>query len=217
MRAQRLMAVATVLAVWAVGMNVAISNDVERPRLESDLDALRQAAANNSGDPVRGKLIFFSTNAQCAPCHKVNGQGGDVGPDLSQIGGKFDRTHLIESILDPSVEILQGYQATIIESTSGRVWTGIVKSESAAAVTLMDAEGKQITIPVRDIESRAPSKVSLMPAGLADGMTPAEFTDLIAYLESLRTGRKPTPGEGVAGTLTLPPGFQAEVVATGFT
>src|SRR5437870_3032528 len=175
MRAQRLMAVATVLAVWAVGMNVAISNNAERPRLESDLDALRQAAANNSGDPVRGKLIFFSTNAQCAPCHKVHGQGADVGPDLSQIGGKFDRTHLIESILDPSAEIPQGYRSTVIETKSGRVLTGIIKSESAAAVTLVDAEAKQITIPLADIESRAVSKVSLMPAALVDGMTPAQF------------------------------------------
>src|SRR5205823_5731031 len=142
-----------------------------------------QAAMNDGGNPDRGKKIFLSAKAQCTPCHKVHGQGGDVGPDLSQIGGKFDRTHLVESILDPSAEILQGYQATIIECKSGRVLTGIVKLESATAVTLVDAEAKQITIPVRDIESRAASKVSLMPAGLADHMSPSEFTDLIAYLE----------------------------------
>src|SRR5262249_20062058 len=155
--------------------------------------------------------------AKCASCHKVHGQGGDVGPDLSQVGGKFDRTHLIESILDPSAEILQGYQATILTTKSGRVFTGIVQSESAAAITLRDAEGKHITTALRHIESSTVSKTSLMPAGLADGMTPAEFTDLIAYLASLRTGRAPTPGEGVTGPLTLPPGFQADVVATGFT
>jgi putative heme-binding domain-containing protein len=172
---------------------------------------------NKGGDSARGKIVFLSAKAQCAPCHKVDGQGGDVGPDLSQIGGKFDRTHLIESILDPSAEILQGYQATVIEDKSGRVAKGIVKSESAGAITLMNAEGKQITIPVRDIESRSASKVSLMPTGLADNMTSGEFTDLIAYLESLRSGPKPTPGEGVTGTLTLPPGFVVEVVATGFT
>src|SRR5436309_13264957 len=79
----------------------------------------------------------------------------------------------------------------------------------------MNAEEKQLTIPVRDIESRVASKVSLMPAGLADGLSPAEFTDLIAYLESLRTGPTPTPGQGVSGPLLLPPGFTADVVATG--
>ena len=143
--------------------------------------------------------------------------GGDVGPDLSQIGGKFDRTHLIESILDPSSEIVQGFQATIVETKSGRSIIGIVKSESETAVTLMDADGKTIKVAVRDIEVRELSKRSLMPVGLADGMTPAEFTHLIAYLESLNTGRRPTPGEGTSGALVLPQGFKAEVVATGLT
>src|SRR5262249_48318677 len=143
--------------------------------------------------------------------------GGDVGPDLSQIGGKFDRTHLIESILDPSAEIQQGYQATTIEVKSGRVLTGIVKSESAAALTLIDVDGKHIVIPQSEIESRTASKVSLMPAGIAEAMPRGEFIDLIAYLESLRTGRQPTPGEGVRGALTLRPGFTAKVVTTGLT
>jgi putative heme-binding domain-containing protein len=172
---------------------------------------------NQGGDAKRGEAVYLSAAAKCAACHKVRGQGADVGPDLSQIGGKFDRTHLIESILDPSAEIPQGYHATVIATHSGLVFTGIVKSESATAVTLLDAEGKLLTIPLRDIESREVSKVSLMPTGLADGMTPGEFTDLIAYLGSLRTGRSPTPGEGVTAPLTLPPGFKVEVVATGLT
>jgi putative heme-binding domain-containing protein len=189
--------------------------DVARPK--TDPYALRQAAMNNGGNAQRGKAVFASALAKCVTCHKVHGQGGAVGPDLSQIGGKFDRTHLIESILDPSAQISEGFHVTTIESTSGRVFTGIVKAESSTALTLLDAEGKQIIIPLRDIASRAVSKVSLMPAGLADTMTPAEFTDLIAYLEALRTGRRPTPGEGITGALTLPAGFKAEVVATGFT
>lgn len=179
-------------------------------------DALRRAAMNSGGDPKRGKMIFLSEKAKCAACHKVRSQGGDIGPDLSQIGGKFDRTHLIESILDPSAEILQGYHATVLTTKSGRVLTGIVKTESAAAIALVDAEGKTHTVSRDDIESREISKVSLMPAGFGEGITPAEFTDLIAYLMALRTGREPTPGEGSSGTLTLPQGFKADVVAGGF-
>ncbi len=72
-------------------------------------------------------------------------------------------------------------------------------------------------VPLRDVESRKLSQVSLMPAGLADRLMPAEFSDLIAYLEALRTGRKPTPGEGISGTLTLKAGFKPDVVATGLT
>jgi putative heme-binding domain-containing protein len=184
---------------------------------KADPNALRQTAMNQGGDAKRGKAVYLSATARCAACHRVAGQGGEVGPDLSQIGGKFDRTHLIEAILDPSAEIPQGYHATLIETTAGRLISGIVKAESATAITLVDAEGKSIVVAAGDITARAVSKVSLMPAGLADRMTPGEFTDLIAYLASLRTGRAPTPGEGTTGPLTLPPGFTADVVAAGLT
>ncbi len=184
---------------------------------KADLSALRRTAMNQGGDARRGKAVYLSAAARCAACHKIHGQGGAVGPDLSQVGGKFDRTHLIESILDPSAEIPQGYHATIIETRAGRVLTGIVKAESAKVVTLLDAEGKSITVAPGDIASRTVSKVSLMPAGLADRMTPGEFTDMIAYLASLRTGRAATPGERVGGPLTLPAGFKADVVARGLT
>src|SRR6266851_1658330 len=137
-----LIVIVTAMAMWLGGTKAA---DSAAPKADANL--LRQAAMNNGGDSNRGKTIFFSAKAQCAPCHKVNGQGGDIGPDLSQIGGKFDRTHLIESILDPSAEILQGYQVTILETKAGRVVTGIVKSESATTVTLMDKEGKLLTVP----------------------------------------------------------------------
>jgi putative heme-binding domain-containing protein len=170
---------------------------------------------NSAGDPKRGKAIFGSPKTRCATCHKVHGQGGAAGPDLSLVGGKLDRTHLIESILNPSAEIAQGYHATTIHTTSGRIFTGILRSESSTAVTLLDVEGKQITVPLRNIELREVSKTSLMPTGLVDSLTPAQFTDLVAYLTTLRTGRAPTPGEGSTGRLRLPVGFRADVVATG--
>src|SRR5438552_847687 len=211
------LAVVAVASIPFCGLEIGPTRAADDPTTKANANNLRQAAMNNGGNPDRGKKVFLSASAQCALCHKVHGQGGDVGPDLSQIGGKFDRTHLIEAILDPSAEILQGYQSTVIETKSGRVITGIVKSESAEAVVLADAAGKRITIRLRDIEARAVSKVSLMPTGLAETLTPAQFTDLIAYLESLRTGRQPTPGEGVTGALRLPSGFQARVMATGLT
>src|SRR5262249_40073528 len=123
---------------WCPQSGAQVESGVKPAR--TDPDALRQAAMNNSGNPERGKAMFAWAARQCATCHKVHGKGGDVGPDLSQVGGKFDRTHLIESILNPSAEILQGYQATIIETKSGRSLTGIVKSESETSVTLLNAE-----------------------------------------------------------------------------
>jgi putative heme-binding domain-containing protein len=183
---------------------------------KGDSDALRIAAMNSGGDARRGKALFVSPRTGCASCHKVQGQGGEVGPDLSQIGGKLDRTHLIESILDPSAEIAQGYHATMVETRSGRLYLGIVKAESPTAVTLVEAGQKEVTIASSEIEFRTVSKVSLMPAGIADSLTLGEFTDLVAYLATLRTGRAPTPGEGSTGPLALPTGFKAEIAAGGF-
>src|SRR6266481_4577890 len=182
MKLHTLIAVLAVASIPFCGLEIGPTRAADDPTTKANANNLRQAAMNNGGNPDRGKKVFLSASAQCVPCHKVHGQGGDVGPDLSQIGGKFDRTHLIESILDPSAEILQGYQSSIIETKGGRVVSGILKSETNTAITLKDAEGKLISISVEDIESRASSKVSLMPSGLADGMTPSEFVDLIAYL-----------------------------------
>jgi putative heme-binding domain-containing protein len=172
---------------------------------------------NTGGNASRGKILFSSSSTTCMVCHRVNGQGGDVGPDLSQVGGKLDRTHLIESVLNPSAEISPDYRSTILMTKAGRVVTGIVKAETATAITLVDTERKQIIVPLDDVESRESSQVSVMPVGLADSLSPADFADLIAYLESLRSGRQATPGEGVWGKITLPPGFKHDVVATGFT
>ena len=189
----------------------------KKPKRPTDLNVLRQTAMKQSGNVQRGRAIYLSAAARCAICHKVHRKGGDVGPDLSQVGGKLDRAHLIEAILNPSAEIAQGYHATTLVTKSGRIFTGIVRSQSATEIRLLDGEGKQISITSGDIESRQVSKVSLMPAGLADPMTPAAFADLIAYLASLRTGRPLTPGEGISGPLKLPHGFKAETVASGLT
>jgi glucose/arabinose dehydrogenase len=92
-----------------------------------------------------------------------------------------------------------------------------VSGESAAGFTLTDGEGKKHAVAAADVESRRTSDVSLMPADLCAALSPDEFTDLMAYLDTLRTGPKLTPGEGNAGAVTLPPGFAAETVATGLT
>src|SRR5262249_4070232 len=84
---------------------------------KADPDALLRVAMHSGGDAKRGQALYRSAAAGCATCHKVHGQGGDAGPDLSQIGGKLDRAHLIESILNPSAEIPPGYHVTVIETS----------------------------------------------------------------------------------------------------
>ena len=115
---------------------------------------------------------------------------------LPGAGGKFDRAHLVESILEPSRQIVEGYRSTILALSDGRVLTGIVREESTDSLILMDAAGQRQQVAKSRIEERRLSDVSLMPDGLADELTPQQFTDLIAFLETLRSGRKPTPGVG---------------------
>jgi putative heme-binding domain-containing protein len=180
-----------------------------------DAFVLRQHALNHGGDPKNGEKLFQTRPTGCATCHRVHGQGGDIGPDLSLIGGKFDRAHLVESILEPSRQIVEGYRTSVLALADGRLMTGIVREESADRLTLVDAGGQRQQVAKSRIEERRLSDISLMPDGLANDLTPQQFTDLIAYLESLRSGRKPTPGESITEPLTLPAGFTAVPIATG--
>ncbi|MCZ6793008.1 MAG: PQQ-dependent sugar dehydrogenase, partial [Planctomycetota bacterium] len=183
-----------------------------------DRAVYESAALTQRGDPKRGRELFLDEErTRCVTCHKVGRAGGEVGPDLSRIGGKFDRPHLIESLLEPSLQIVEGYRATAVVTVDGRIETGVVKEQSEKSVTLLDSNGEKRVIPVAEIAKREESAVSLMPDGLTNVLTAAEFTDLVAYLETLRPAGKPQFGAGVIGPIRLRPGFEVETVATGLT
>jgi putative membrane-bound dehydrogenase-like protein len=155
------------------------------------------AALNErGGNAERGKKLFFDLKGvACSKCHKVGKEGaGDVGPDLSGIGTRYNRQQLVESVLYPSRKILDGYQVTIIETGAGQVLQGIVRGETGDEVTLVDSEAKKHVLKKSEIEARAKSEKSLMPDGVQVGMTILEFADLIAYLESLRDPTPAAPG-----------------------
>jgi putative heme-binding domain-containing protein len=117
-------------------------------------------------------------------CHAVEGKGGAVGPDLAGIALKYQREDLMTSVLEPSKVIAQGYETINISLKSGKSLTGVFKGETADAIRLADADGKEHTIPKSDIDDKAFSPISMMPNGLNDGMTLQDFADLIAYLEA---------------------------------
>jgi putative heme-binding domain-containing protein len=177
-----------------------------------------QFALRTPGDPARGRLVFADAAvAGCIRCHKVGNEGGTAGPDLSDVGGKLGREHLIESVLEPSRQILDGYRSTLIATTDGRVLTGLVQAETAEALTLWDARAQPQVVPKSSIEERKYADASIMPDGLTSRLSRAQFADLIAYLESLRFTAKPTPGSTTSGPLVLLPGFTAATVAAGLT
>jgi putative heme-binding domain-containing protein len=188
------------------------------PRGDAAPEEYARYARSTNGDASRGRALFVDfKRLACSRCHRVRGEGGEVGPDLSDVGGKFPKDVLIESVLEPSRQIVEGYRPAVLAASDGRVLTGIVKEETAAGLTLIDAEGRKQAVRKSDIEQRKFGDTSIMPIGLASGMTRQEFADLIAYLETLRSAVPATPGSGITGVRTLPKGFSAETVVKEIT
>ena len=192
----------------------------QTPSIEDSVEVRRvyeQAALTVTGDIEAGKKLFLEDNrTKCSVCHRIEGNGGLVGPEMTQIGGKFDRPHLIESILEPSRQIVEGFRTSAVLMMNGDVVQGVVKERSEKVVRMLDAAGKSIELSTADIDQEKVSELSIMPSGLANGLSSTEFTDLIAYLESLR-GPEAKFGAGVRGPITVPDGFQVRTIATGMT
>ncbi|RMG35416.1 MAG: dehydrogenase [Planctomycetota bacterium] len=140
--------------------------------------------AKRRGNPERGRRIFFG-DGTCAKCHKVRGEGKDVGPDLSEIGSKLSRLALLESIVYPSAAISHNYETYTLALASGNVVSGILASETADAVTIKTKDGITRTFPRDEIETIKKENVSLMPADLQKTMTAEDLVDVVEFLTTL--------------------------------
>jgi putative heme-binding domain-containing protein len=140
------------------------------------------------GDPKKGEALFFDadSSAACGKCHTVRGKGGKVGPELTQVAGTRDPKFIIESILDPSKEIASGYEPVLVITKEGRYVTGIVKTEDASTLEVVDNQAEIKRIPKVQIQQRAPQKTSLMPGNFKEILTVEEFHDVLAFVLSLR-------------------------------
>jgi putative membrane-bound dehydrogenase-like protein len=143
-----------------------------------------RAAAAGKGDPAAGERVFFHPRGPgCATCHRVDGRGGLIGPDLSGIGRALDREKLIDSILLPSKEIAPQYVTWAITTRDGKLHTGVLVDEGwDSNLTLADSQGKLETIHRTMVEDRQALPKSIMPDNLTSLMTRQEFRDLLAFL-----------------------------------
>ena len=142
--------------------------------------------ALEGGDADRGRKIYRDNAAvYCVRCHKVNNEGGEVGPELSDIGKKHPREYLLESIVAPNQTIAQGFESVVVAKTDGQVVAGVLKSEDDKTLRLMTAEAKLIEIPKSDIEERKRGE-SAMPAELHKKLSTAEIRDLVEFLANLK-------------------------------
>jgi len=152
-----------------------------------------QALVKSKGSPVRGRELYLNAKTlACITCHKLEGVGGQVGPDLTRVWDTHSLEKVMESMIDPSKEIKEGYQAYRLETRKGVTYTGLKVSETANEVVLKEATGKEVHVPRGDIEEFAAMKQSLMPDNVISQLTFDQFIDLVAFLcdrstqESLR-------------------------------
>jgi putative heme-binding domain-containing protein len=136
------------------------------------------------GDPARGELVYRRKDLNCMSCHAIGGAGGQVGPELISIGASAPVDYLIESILNPNKAVKEGYHALRVVTLDGKVLTGVKIRETKTEMTLRTPEDKEVKILIEDIENKAQTR-SLMPDGLADGMTRQELLDLTRFLSEL--------------------------------
>lgn len=167
------------------------------------LRAYRDFAMGREGNPERGRQLFQDeARAACVKCHSTDGTSSKAGPDLMEVGDKFPRRDLIQSILEPSATIAVGYGTTIVATKSGEEFQGIIKSSPDGGLDLLSADGKHHLFAKADIQEQRGTAVSLMPEGLHTGMSPQEFTDLVEYLVTLKQ-----PDSALTGNHGMPSGI----------
>lgn len=137
------------------------------------------------GSATLGRLSFHSARAGCARCHSLKPGESPFGPSLADIGAASQPDYLVESILEPGKVIKTGFQTESIETSDGRVLTGLVEVEDGSLRVKISPE-EQLTVPLDQVKSRVASPVSPMPEALEAAMSEAELADLVAWLQSLR-------------------------------
>jgi putative membrane-bound dehydrogenase-like protein len=147
-------------------------------------DAIAQVV-KLKGDVDYGRQVF--ARLKCSNCHTVKPDEPLRGPYLPNVAKTYRRDQLAEAILLPSKSIAQGFKTNIFILGSGKPLTGFVTNEAATEITIRNADGQEIKLPVESIDERVEQQISVMPLGLAKNLTLGELAALIEYLESLES------------------------------
>ena len=158
------------------------------PNREQVYNKMRDFLRGTPGDPHQGEAVFKKV---CAQCHKIYGEGAEVGPDITR-NGRNNWEQLLANVFDPSAVIGPGYQARVLATTDGRVLTGLAVEESEQRVVLKMQGDKIETIPRDQIDEYRVSEVSMMPEELEKQLTPQQLADLFAYLSLDKPPGDPT-------------------------
>ena len=142
---------------------------------------------NLAGSTVKGRNLFLQPDRTlCISCHRVQGSGKNIGPDLSQVGSRLNRKQLLESLLEPAKTITEGYNLYSLEMKSGEIQTGFLLERAKEKTRFRLLSGEELTMPTQSVQRFIDLPISAMPAGLLQNLAPQEAADLLAYLASLR-------------------------------
>ena len=173
------MAAETIFANPDLSVRALASEVFQRPGQEAlpALSVLLQLV----GDPINGRRVYRSETALCSTCHTYDGLGVNIGPDLTAIRTKYSREQLFDAILNPSAGIAFGYDSWLFQVEGEGYLSGFVLADGADVV-LKDTQGKRHVIASEDVVLRERQTLSVMPEGVALGMSPQELADLVAFL-----------------------------------
>ena len=143
------------------------------------------AKVKASGDPKRGEAVFRRQQMLCMTCHAIGDAGGVLGPNLVSIGASAPIDYLIESILDPSAKIKEGYHMIIVTKKDGQVVAGGLVQDGNEELVIRDPANQMQKVAKSEIASRVISPVSMMPPGLTASLREDEFLDLVSFLSQL--------------------------------
>lgn len=153
------------------------------------LDAAQMTQLMNevktNGNPQRGEAVYRRLELQCATCHAIGPVGGIIGPNLVSIGSSAPVDYIIDSLLLPSKKIKEGYATAMIQLKDGANHTGYLTREDEKEILLTDAAGQVRTFSKNSVGKKEIIPVSLMPAGLTNGLRRDELTDLVRFLSEL--------------------------------
>lgn len=141
--------------------------------------------AQLSGDAGSGMKLFRGV-ATCGNCHPVAGEGKQVGPDLSEIGGKLSREAMLTSILDPSAGISHNFEGYVVLTADGQVINGLLMSQTDDEVVIRTTDAIDRKIMADDIESMKKSDKSIMPENLHHTVDQQGLVDIVEYMMTLK-------------------------------
>ncbi len=152
-------------------------------RLQELTNQRRQGYLAARADPALGAKVFAK---HCAACHQIANQGSKIGPQLDGIGIRgLDR--ILEDILDPNRNVDQAFRATVLTLKNGRLVTGLFLRQDGEVLVMADNLGKEVRVPRSEVEERAVSPLSPMPASLVEQVPEGDFYHLLGFLLAQRS------------------------------